>query len=336
MKRERRENTTEFRQPFETTGLLVFVVLTSGNSGIPDLYLDSSTTRKCNQRMRQLAIAIVFILCLGTGCTHLFFYPTKDIYPQLAEENPKREMIDLKSRDGVRLQGMRLLSETKPVGVILQLHGNAQNISSHYQFVSWLAHEGWEVLTFDYRGYGQSDSSIGWFHGDLEGVLGDSISAIDWADRRAAELGVPLVIIGQSLGGALTLRSLVDLQPTHLKMIVIDSSFFSFRSIAQEKLDSTWLTWILGRLVPLLVSDTLSPGPRLESFQRDLRDHPLMLPAVFIHSQADPVVSKRQGDLILEAYPGPKEQWVLDEPGHIRGLTQMPIRERLLARLKQL
>jgi uncharacterized protein len=283
-----------------------------------------------------------FLLTLAitlTGCTHLFFFPTSEIYPQLAEEDPKREMVELKSKDGVPLQGMRLLTESKPVGVILQLHGNAQNLTSHFQFVSWLAHENWEVLTFDYRGYGQSGASVGWFHGDLEGILQDSITAIDWADRRAGELGVPLVIVGQSLGGALTLRSLIDHQPTHLKMIVIDSSFYGFRSIAQEKLDSTWLTWVLGRLVPLLVSDVLSPGPRLAEFASvhgDRRDHPLMQPAVFLHSQADPVVSKRQGDLIHEAYVGPKEQWVLEEPGHIQGLNQLPIRERLLQKLNAL
>lgn len=288
--------------------------------------------------MRRLTTAIILSFFVGTGCTHLFFYPTKDIYPQLAEENPKREMVELTSKDGVLLQGMRLLTESKPVGVILQLHGNAQNLTSHFQFVSWLSHEGWEVLTFDYRGYGQSGAAIGWFHGDLEGVLGDSITAIDWADRRAAELGVPLVIIGQSLGGALTLRSLLEHQPTQLKMIVIDSSFFGFRSIAQEKLDSTWLTWVLGRLVPALVSDSLSPGPRLANFpsQADRRDHPLMRPAVFLHAKDDPVVSKRQGDLIHEVYPGPKEQWVLDESGHILSLMHLPTRERLLKRLNAL
>lgn len=286
--------------------------------------------------MTRLTTLLYAILFFSLGCTRLFFYPSREIYPMLKDENPKHEFLELKSVDGVRLNAMRILTENRPKGVVLQLHGNAQNLTSHFQFVSWLANEGWEVLTFDYRGYGQSESSIGWFHGDLDGVLGDSISAIDWADKRASELGVPLVIVGQSLGGALTLRSLLELKPAHLQLIIIDSSFYSFRSIARDVLDANPVTWILGRLVPILVSDKLSPGPRIANSKQSWNDHPLSRPAIFIHSKFDPVVPKRQGDLIHEAYPGPKEQWVLEEEGHIRAFTHMPIRERLLNRFDEI
>jgi fermentation-respiration switch protein FrsA (DUF1100 family) len=286
--------------------------------------------------MTRFKILLFALLFFSLGCTRLFFYPSREIFPALKDENPKYEFLELKSVDGVRLHAMRILTESRPKGVVLQLHGNAQNLTSHFQFVSWLTNDGWEVLTFDYRGYGQSESSIGWFHGDLDGVLGDSISAIDWAEKRASELDAPLVIVGQSLGGALTLRSLLEVKPARLKLTIIDSSFFSFRSIARDVLDTNPATWILTRLVPILVSDKLSPGPRIADSQQSWHNHPLSRPAIFIHSKFDPVVPKRQGDLIHEVYPGPKEQWVLEEEGHIQALTQMPVREKLLNRLAEI
>lgn len=39
---------------------------------------------------------------------------------------------------------------------VLFLHGNAENISTHFRSIAWMPAEGFNVLALDYRGYGAS------------------------------------------------------------------------------------------------------------------------------------------------------------------------------------
>jgi fermentation-respiration switch protein FrsA (DUF1100 family) len=271
---------------------------------------------------------ISLVLC---GCTNLFFYPSQEDFPYLADEKIKHDRLQLTAADGTRLAAMRLPAPAKPIGVALQFHGNAQNMTSHYRFLSWLPELGWEVLTFDYRGYGKSDGKIGRYRGDLDGFVDDGVTAIKWANDRALELGVPLVIFGQSLGGNLSLRALTanSVSADHLRLVVIDSSFYSFTSIAREKLSDMWLTWPFQWVAYLLVSDHLSAGPKLQG--------PTSLPpAIFLHSESDPVVSHHQGELLFEAYPSEKVRWTTKEPGHLNTISDQEIRLKLSERLKNL
>ena len=41
--------------------------------------------------------------------------------------------------------------------MVLFLHGNAENISTHIGSVYWLPEQGYEVVLLDYRGYGRSE-----------------------------------------------------------------------------------------------------------------------------------------------------------------------------------
>lgn len=44
-------------------------------------------------------------------------------------------------------------------GTVLHFHGNAANISNHVLQVEWLPDRGFNLLVFDYRGYGISQGS---------------------------------------------------------------------------------------------------------------------------------------------------------------------------------
>jgi fermentation-respiration switch protein FrsA (DUF1100 family) len=285
------------------------------------------------RRFKLLASVILYgtISLFLSGCTNLFFYPSEEDFPYLAEEKIVHERLQLKAADGTRLAAMRIPAVAKPVGVALQFHGNAQNMTSHYRFLSWLPELGWEVLTFDYRGYGKSDGKIGRYRGDLDGFVDDGVTAVKWANDRALKLGVPLVIFGQSLGGNLSLRALTSWTSSanRLRLVVIDSSFYSFTSIAREKLSDAWLTWPFQWLAYLLVSDHLSAGPKL-------RGRTLLPPAVFLHSELDPVVSHHQGELLFQAYPAEKVRWTVKEPGHLNAMSDLGIRQKLTARLMNL
>ena len=223
-------------------------------------------------------------------------------------------------------------------GVALQFHGNAENMTSHYRFQLWLLFEGWDVLTFDYRGYGMSEGSTS----DLEGIKDDGRAAIEWADKIAQEKNLPLIIFGQSLGASIAISSLTETSASRLKLLVVDSAFYSFTSIAQEKLSSVWLLWPFQGLGWLAVSNDLSAGPKLEKTSNRER---FMTPAIFLHSVNDPVVSNHQGEKLYAVYPGEKQRWTTFEPGHANTLfaevdngvpPRTPYREKLKVKLREI
>lgn len=306
---------------------------------------------------KTLSALAVLVLFSQIGCTSLFFQPSARRYPYLEIDKLSAETVTLASRDGTKISAWRISSvesrknhpeipsapglepgETR--GIALQFHGNAQNMSTHYRFQLWLLFEGWDVLTFDYRGYGLSEGTPS----NLKGVADDGIAAIEWANRIAKEKNLPLVIFGQSLGVSVAINALRKTHPEQLKLLVFDSGFYSFTSIAREKLSDVWFLWPLQWLGWLLVANDLSAGPKLESLKPgDIGA--FATPAVFLHSTNDPVVSNRQGEKLFASYPGEKVRWTTTEPGHVNTLFAEPssdvppktkYREKLKLKLQEL
>ena len=93
-----------------------------------------------------------------TGCGHLFYHPDRIVH-----DDPKLRNIDFSDyyiygHDKKLIHVRYFPSKSKKVwGVLWQFHGNAQNLSSHYGSVIWAIQAGLDVVTFDYRGYGQSE-----------------------------------------------------------------------------------------------------------------------------------------------------------------------------------
>ena len=282
---------------------------------------------------RKALSAFAVLVLFLTGCTSIFFQPSRTRYPYLELDKLSAKTVELRSKDQTKLAAWVISSvdarknhpeivrvaDLKPGetrGVALQFHGNAENMTSHYRFQLWLLFEGWDVLTFDYRGYG---SSLG-DPSDLDGVRDDGVAAIEWANRYAKERGLPLAIFGQSLGASIAISALTRVRPEQMKLLVVDSAFYSFRSIAREKLSSVWFLWPFQWLGWLLVSNELSGAKGLRSASEG--DHgAFSTPAVFLHSENDPVVPNRQGERLYELYPGEKVRWTTKEPGHVNTLN---------------
>lgn len=86
--------------------------------------------------------------------------------------------------------------------------GAAMGVPQVYygDFAAWLAQQGWRVVTFDYRGYGESRP--GTRHGGLRGFrtnlfdwARDYEAVLEWARERQPH--GPLYLLGHSLGGQL-------------------------------------------------------------------------------------------------------------------------------------
>ena len=89
-------------------------------------------------------------------CDSLFYYPTKKLYERPEKSGLRFESVFFETEDGERLHGLFFHAVSAPLGTVVHFHGNAGNVTGHWPLIAWLPPAGWNVLCFDYRGFGQS------------------------------------------------------------------------------------------------------------------------------------------------------------------------------------
>ena len=255
--------------------------------------------------------AVVFLLLLGgsshmIGCNGLFYYPSARQYSKPADLAVPVEEVEFKSADGTALYGwlLRPPGEKEALGTVVHFHGNAQNMTSHVQFVDWLAERGYNVFVFDYRGYGRSGGRA-----KRSGIIADSQAALDYIRGRKDIDSSRLLVLGQSLGGACALAALGEGSTEGVQAIAIDSSFLSYRQVANSLGGGTVLT---KPLVQLLIS----PGHDPEDSIARLEGIPLLV----IHGDRDGVVPLSNGQALFDAAPEPKRFLLVSGARHLQAI----------------
>lgn len=274
----------------------------------------------------------IILLFFFFSCTHLFYQPDHFLYAPPEKLNLKYENIYFESLDKVRLHAwffpaQKLKDKKHPKNLILLFHGNAQNLSSHYLSVSWMTQYGFDVLVWDYRGYGLSQGEP-----ESEGIYLDAQAALNLGTQKFKEGGYQnFFVLGQSLGGNILLKALTDFPNRWpISVVTIDSSFASYQNMAKDRLQTFWLTYPFSFLSPLLISDEFAP-------LKDLKK--VSLPALVMHSDHDKVVPVYFGKEIYENLGSPqKKYWSIQNAPHIGtlGNGDKLVEEKYLTFLKNL
>lgn len=272
--------------------------------------------------MKTLA-ALCLLLALS-GCSSLLFYPEpgQPITPTAAGLAYKD--VNLTAADGTQLHGWWL--PAKPgvplKGTVLHLHGNGGNLAYHLGAVAWLPEQGYQVLMLDYRGYGLSQGKPG-----LPAVYQDIDAAFDWLEQQPSVQGQPLIVLGQSLGGAMGVHYLSQhpQQRARLKAVVLDGVPASYREVGQFALSTSWLTWPLQVPLSWLVPDADSAVYAMP----DIKDVPVLI----FHSMDDPIVPLSNGIRLYQAAPPPKVLQ-LTRGGHVQTFGDPTWRQVMLRYLE--
>ncbi len=199
-------------------------------------------------------IMIALTALLLSACSSLFFYPDQRVRLTPDKLGLRYEDIYLDTRDNTRIHAWRLIPEQTPKGVIVVLHGNAENISSHIISVSWLVEAGYELLLPDYRGFGQSAGKA-----SLPGIFQDLDAVSQWLEERRQQQNIPIFWLGQSIGANLSYYYLATHPVVGLNAVILDAPFASYRRLAREKLGQFWLTWPFQYPASWLIDDRFSP-----------------------------------------------------------------------------
>ncbi|MDZ7620199.1 MAG: alpha/beta hydrolase [Patescibacteria group bacterium] len=130
----------------------------------------------------------------------------------------------IETADGVRLHGW-YVEHPSPRAVILFNHGNAGNVTNRVGILHALTrHVGASVLVYDYRGYGRSGGKP-----NEKGLYADARAARAWLAERAGVESDEIVLMGESLGGAVA----VELAASDgCRALILDSAFTSAPDMA--------------------------------------------------------------------------------------------------------
>lgn len=259
---------------------------------------------------RAITLLLLLTLC---SCNHLFYVPDSNYYYDPEESGyGKPEVVRFTAEDGTKLWGWYFPAQKKYRGVVVQFHGNAENLTSHYTFLAWLTYEGYDLFILDYRGYGQSEGTP-----SQAGTYLDGKAALQFAWQRWKEKKRPghFVVYGQSLGGAIAARAVCDF--SHAKdvtLLVQDSTFASYPRVASGLLSQRWFLWPISWLPHLLVSNEYGTEPCLSKNT---------IPLLVIHDQKDRKVLFENGEEIFEAATTPRKSfWKLDQGMHVGVFTE--------------
>ncbi len=263
------------------------------------------------------AFAFVAFFTLLAGCTQTFFQPQRVLIDTPATAGLRYEEFQLRAADGVELFSWFLPARGTPQATVLFLHGNAENISTHYANVAWMPGEGFNVLVLEYRGYGRSGGvpSLAGVQLDVDAALRALLERRDVDPQR-------VVLFGQSLGGALAIHYAArGAHRASLRAVVADSAFADYRLIVREKMAGFFLTWPFQWLSVFTVDNDYSP----QAVIGDVSPMPLLL----IHGESDEIVPPYHSRQLYEIAREPKDLWLVPAARHIQSLHDPSLRRRL-------
>lgn len=272
----------------------------------------TSTSQRGNSRLRSwgrsffsrerliaVLVAIAFLaVALFLGLRWLEWTVTFHPAPYIAsadwEVPDGASEVWFTTKDRVRLHGWFFKRAKPSRATVIFFHGNAGNVSD----ISWigglLRDRGFNVLVFDYRGFGRSEgASTG-----EQSVYADADAAYDYVVRIRGVSPQEVVLYGQSLGTT----AAVDLASRHqCGAIILESGLSSASDMATNVLP--WMP----RAFHLLLKNRFDSAHKLASVH---------CPVLITHGEPDPIIPTEQARKLFAAAHEPRKLLIFPGGGH--------------------
>lgn len=221
-----------------------------------------------------LATAAAWIMLLRYERAMVFIPKRAMIVPPSAA-GLSYERLWLTASDGTRLRAWWIPGASPDAPVMLCLHGNGGNLSSHTDKMRIFRDAGAAQLWVDWRGYGESSGTP-----DEAGLYRDGRAGWDWLTRERGIAPGRVALYGESLGCGVAVELATRVPAGGL---IVDSGFASIAEMGRAVLP--WFPVFLERIR----FDNLAKLPRAT------------LPTLFLHSPQDNVVPYEQSRLNFAA-----------------------------------
>ncbi|APE38191.1 alpha/beta hydrolase [Nocardia mangyaensis] len=219
----------------------------------------------------------------------LVYHPDKHVAQTPAALGLDYRELTMRTADGLDVHGWFVPAE-RPRAHILYAHGNAGTIGDRVSIIALLVAAGFDVLAFDYRGFGRS-----------AGRPGEQGTYLDARAARAALLAQPgvdpdrVLYLGKSLGGGVLLELATEFPPAGM---ILMSTFSGMRDAARS-------------VYPFL------PAPLIPNAYPSLaRIATVGVPVLMMHGERDELLPLRHAERLFAAAREPKQLIVVPGAGH--------------------
>jgi fermentation-respiration switch protein FrsA (DUF1100 family) len=220
----------------------------------------------------------------------MLYFPAREIIETPDQAGLQHRELELSTDDGERLHGWWIASRPDALGHLLLCHGNAGNIGDRVLHAALLTGVGFDVLLFDYRGYGRSSGRP-----SEEGTYRDARAALASLLEQPRVDPARVYYLGESLGGAVALDLALDHSPAGLVLL---SAFTGIR-----ELGSLHYPFVPAALIP-------------DAYPTLRRIDELRAPLLVLHGERDEIVPVSQGRALFEAAPAARRIHVFPGLGH--------------------
>lgn len=179
----------------------------------------------------------------------------------------------------------------RPRRVVLYSHGQSEHVASLVSVVVRLQEAlGASVLVYDYRGYGRSPGRP-----TETGCIADGLAAQQWLAERAGVLPEEVVLVGRSLGGAVSVAAAAE---RGARALVLENTFSRLTDVAAYR-----FPWAPVKRVMT---------ERYDSIERIARyDGPLLQ----LHGTRDRVVPAKFARALFAACPSVRKRFFVHRGG---------------------
>jgi uncharacterized protein len=213
--------------------------------------------------------------------------------------------------DGVTLRGWQCATTLERRGIVVYLHGVADNRSSAAGIIGRLTRRGFDVIAYDSRAHGQSDGDVctyGFYEKrDLQRIVETLPPA-------------PVVLIGNSLGAAVALQAAVVSR--RVAGVVAAEVFSDLRTIAAERAPGFLPGFVLEKAFQVAEA-----RGRFDAGQVSAVDaaKALTIPVLLIHGERDIDTVPAHSRRVFAALAGPKRLILVAEAGHNQALHDVSV-----------
>lgn len=189
-------------------------------------------------------------------------YPLQDIYFASDYALDENQMF-LKTQDGLRIWCSEIYIP-KPKAVIIYLTGIVQpSITYFYGHAAWMKEQGYATILLEVRGHGQSDGnriSLGYEE------TKDVRAVVDYIKSEEKYKGVPIVLHGVSMGGAVAVNSFGQID--EIDGLIAMSAYSSFEDTVIDLAEQNGIPSFIGNIEKPFVKLALE-----RIFGKDKVDH---------------------------------------------------------------
>ncbi len=192
-------------------------------------------------------------------------------------------------------------------GLVIHFHGNSGNLTQTIEKVLWLIDKGYDLLIFDYSGYGQSSGSP-----TREALQADALSILKFT--HTMDDYQQKILIGTSMGGAIISAALpASSLESHYDTLILDSTFDTYPNLGHDVVSKLPFGSIISLFAKLFISDDLSPAIEIQKLKQ--------IPVIVFHCIQDNLIPIERSLLLYQEIKTQKAYWPMTNCAHARTFT---------------